>query len=146
MKTEATSAARVLVNPRSAGRAEPYGPERSTVLDAAGFAAALRTISGWPGYAPTPLVALPGLARELGIAALAYKDERPRFGLKSFKALGGAYAVHRVLERNPGIPPQDITVTCATDGNHGRSVAWGAQLFGCKCTIFIHETVSEGRR
>jgi diaminopropionate ammonia-lyase len=146
MNAGGTSVARVLVNPRSAGRAEPYGPERAAVLNAAGFAAARRTISAWPGYAATPLVSLPGLARELGISALSYKDERPRFGLKSFKALGGAYAVYRVLERNPGTPPQDITVTCATDGNHGRSVAWGAQLFGCKCVIYIHETVSEGRR
>ena len=40
---------------------------------------------------------------------------------------------------------KDITVTCATDGNHGRSVAWGAQLFGCRCVIYIHATVSEGR-
>jgi len=39
-----------------------------------------------------------------------------------------------------------MTVTCATDGNHGRSVAWGAQLFGCRCVIYIHATVSEGRR
>lgn len=136
---------RVLVNPRAAARNEPYGALRAAVLNAAGFAAAEREIASWPGYAPTPLVALPGTAAQLGIAKLWYKDERGRFGLKSFKALGGAYAVRRVLERNPGVPPQDITVTCATDGNHGRSVAWGAQLFGCKCTIFIHETVSEGR-
>jgi diaminopropionate ammonia-lyase len=40
----------------------------------------------------------------------------------------------------------DITVTCATDGNHGRSVAWGARLFGCRCVIYIHATVSEGRK
>ena len=40
----------------------------------------------------------------------------------------------------------DITVCCATDGNHGRSVAWGAQTFGCGCVIFIHETVSEARK
>jgi diaminopropionate ammonia-lyase len=39
-----------------------------------------------------------------------------------------------------------ITVTCATDGNHGRSVAWGAQRFGAACVIFVHETVSRGRR
>ena len=146
MNATAKSAARVIANPRAAGRAEPFGAEREAVLNAAGFAAAKRTISAWPGYAPTPLVTLPGLARRLGVAALACKDERPRFGLKSFKALGGAYAVARVLERNRGAAPGHITVACATDGNHGRSVAWGAQLFGCKCTIFIHASVSEGRR
>ncbi|MSP96397.1 MAG: diaminopropionate ammonia-lyase [Betaproteobacteria bacterium] len=146
MNAEPMRAARVIENPHAAARGEPYGAEREAVLNAAGFAAAQRTICTWPGYAPTPLVALPGLARRLGIGALLYKDERPRFGLKSFKALGGAYAVHRVLERNPATAREDLMVTCATDGNHGRSVAWGAQLFGCKCTIFIHETVSEGRR
>jgi diaminopropionate ammonia-lyase len=41
---------------------------------------------------------------------------------------------------------RDATVTCATDGNHGRSVAWGAQLFGCRCVIFVHQHVSQGRR
>jgi len=137
---------RVLANPRAAARGEAYGAQRAAVLNAAGFAAAEREIVSWPGYAPTPLVVLPGRAANLGLARLWYKDERGRFGLKSFKALGGAYAVRRVLERNPGVAPQNITVTCATDGNHGRSVAWGAQLFGCKCTIFVHETVSEGRR
>ena len=133
---------RVQANPRAAARAQPYAAAQA--LSAGGFAAATREISAWPGYAPTPLVALPALAAALGLAALWYKDERGRFGLKSFKALGGAYAVRRVLARQ-GLPAKDVTVTCATDGNHGRSVAWGAQLFGCRSVIFIHETVSEGR-
>lgn len=132
---------RLVLNPRAAGRAAAY---RAAALSADGFAAAARAIAGWPGYAPTPLVPLPALARALGLASLAYKDERGRFGLKSFKALGGAYAVRRVLDRQRR-PAAEVTVTCATDGNHGRSVAWGARLFGCKCVIFIHETVSEGR-
>jgi diaminopropionate ammonia-lyase len=108
---------------------------------------------------------LPGLARSLRLEAVWYKDERGRFGLKSFKALGGAYAVANVIKRriageSCGILPASgerlrggredlvggVTVCCATDGNHGRSVAWGAQLFGCKCVIFVHETVSQGRR
>lgn len=139
-----TGSVRLVVNPRAAPRDAAYGAERSAVLSAAGFAAAEREITSWPGYAATPLHRLEGLARHLGLAALWYKDERGRFGLKSFKALGGAYAVRRVLERE-GRPAREVTVTCATDGNHGRSVAWGAQLFGCKCVIFIHETVSEGR-
>jgi diaminopropionate ammonia-lyase len=132
---------RLVLNPRAASRDAVY---RGTALTADGFAAAEREIAGWPGYAPTPLVALPALARSLGMASLRYKDERGRFGLRSFKALGGAYAVRRVLERQAR-PAPEVTVTCATDGNHGRSVAWGARLFGCKCVIFIHETVSEGR-
>jgi diaminopropionate ammonia-lyase len=135
---------RLVVNARAAPRDAAYGPARSAVLSAEGFAAAEREITSWPGYAATPLHRLDGLARHLGLAALWYKDERGRFGLKSFKALGGAYAVRRVLERQAR-PAREVTVTCATDGNHGRSVAWGARLFGCNCVIFIHETVSEGR-
>ena len=155
---------RAFRNPAAAPPAEPYGPARSRVLDAAGFAAAFAEISGWPGYAATPLVALPALARSLGLGALWYKDERPRFGLKSFKALGGAYAVANVLRAKVGeaegraVTGKELlsgghaarvakeTVTCATDGNHGRSVAWGARLFGCRCVIYVHETVSQGRR
>lgn len=142
-----------------------YGPPLSAVLHAAGFDAAEQAIAVWPGYAPTPLRPLPALAARLGLGALLYKDESPRFGLKSFKALGGAYAVYRlaaqaVTRATGGAPPSPaalrsgryadlldrLTVTCATDGNHGRSVAWGAQLFGCRCVIYIHATVSEGRR
>lgn len=141
------------------------GQFRATILNKPGFDAASNEISGWPGYANTALHSLPNLATHLGIAALYYKDESTRFGLKSFKALGGAYAVFRLIQNavasqhDGHLPsPQEIlsgkyadiiskmTVTCATDGNHGRSVAWGAQLFGCRCVIYIHATVSEGRR
>lgn len=151
-------------NPGVAPASEPYGPVRAAVLNEAGFAAAEDEIVRWPGYAPTPLRPLPGLARELDMAALHYKDEGGRFGLKSFKALGGAYAVYRlvaqaVARRQGGKEvaaaellagrgrqvAAGITVTCATDGNHGRSVAWGARLFGCRCVIVVHATVSEGR-
>ena len=140
---------RAMRNPMAAAAAEPYGLARSGVLNDAGFTAAQREISHWPGYSPTPLRALPGLAASFGVAAIHYKDEGLRFGLKSFKALGGAYAVYRLLAQaiarhNRGEPVlaadvaagrwrdivKHITVTCATDGNHGRSVAWGAQLFG----------------
>ena len=155
---------RVHRNPRAAPATEPYGTERSGILSHAGFAAADTEIRRWPGYAETPLRHLPGLAARLGVADLRYKDEGGRFGLKSFKALGGAYAVFRLLQqaieaRTPGQAvdsrdliagrwrsiTQALTVTCATDGNHGRSVAWGAQLFGCRCVIYVHESVSEAR-
>ena len=151
-------------NPTAAPAAESYGPARSALLNAAGFATAEREIIEWPSYAPTPLLSLPALAQSLGVEKLLYKDEGQRFGLKSFKALGGAYAVYRLLAqaiaRQTGGAPVaaadivagkwrdevfDLTVTCATDGNHGRSVAWGAQLFGCRCVIYIHATVSQGR-
>lgn len=136
-----TTGVHLVVNPRAAPRDAAYA---GATLTAEGFAAAEREIASWPGYAATPLVRLGGLARDFGLGALWYKDERGRFGLKSFKALGGAYAVRRVLER-AGRPAREVTVTCATDGNHGRSVAWGARLFGCNCVIFVHAMVSEGR-
>ena len=100
---------RIHRNPRLAPRAEPYGSARERILNQAGFLAAEQEISRWPGHAETPLHHLPGLAARLGVAALHYKDECGRFGLKSFKALGGAYAVFRLLKkmveaRNGGQP------------------------------------------
>ena len=131
--------ARLIARPRS-DRA--YDEALSAILDAEGYEAARHEIASWPGYAPTPLRSLPGLAREAGLGAVWYKDEAERFGLNSFKALGGAYAVRRLV-RNRGA---DITVCTATDGNHGRSVAWGARTCGCRAVIYIHATVSEGRK
>jgi diaminopropionate ammonia-lyase len=130
-----------VANPRAERRA--YGPAERALLGGAAFSEAWSTIRAWPGYAPTPLYALPTLAAQLGIAALHYKDEGPRFGLGSFKALGGAYAVARLAANHGGAP--GLTVTCATDGNHGRSVAWGAQRAGCRCVIFVHAGVSAAR-
>ena len=157
--------ARAIANPSAEPASAPYGLARAAVMSPQGFEAAMREVSSWPGYAPTPLLSLEVLARHLGIGALHYKDERGRFGLGSFKALGGAYAVANVLRGKvmrarglSGVTSSELlsgvyrdiiggaTVTCATDGNHGRSVAWGAQLFGCRCVIYVHETVSQGRR
>ena len=97
-------------------------------------------ISNWEGYSPTPLIELNKLSRELSLNKIFYKDESKRFNLKSFKALGGAYAVEKISKGN-----KDITVTTATAGNHGRSVAWGAKRLGLKCKIFISEFVSDAR-
>ena len=102
--------------------------------------AAYNSISKWEGYAPTPLLCLDKLSKELNLKNIFYKDENKRFNLKSFKALGGAYAVEKVTEGN-----KDIIVATATAGNHGRSVAWGARRLGLKCKIFISEFVSEAR-
>ncbi len=148
---------RCLPNPRR-------GAPGIVVLPNGGFRRARADISAWPGFAPTPLHALPAIAQEAGIAALHLKDESGRFGLGSFKALGGAYAVAGVLSaelarRGAALSAttadlfagrfaaetRTITVACATDGNHGRSVAWGAQRFGAACAIFVHEGVSQGR-
>ncbi|WDZ81720.1 diaminopropionate ammonia-lyase (plasmid) [Ensifer adhaerens] len=115
------------------------------------------------GHRETPLVSLDQLARELGVGSIQMKDEGHRLGLGSFKALGGSYAVIRlVLEEaarqfgrdvdvtellSPEVRAiaRRITVSCATDGNHGRSVAQGAQLVGANCAIFVHSGVSNER-
>lgn len=153
---------RLLANPGLEADA-PYGERQLRILSPAGLGDARAAISAWPGYAPTPLVPLPGLARALGIGGLWYKQEDARFGLHSFKPLGGAYAVLRrlmaVIRERTGVEPaiadilaghhadiaSGVTVTAATDGNHGRSVAWGARMFGCRCVIYINESVSVGR-
>ena len=98
------------------------------------------SISNWKSYTPTPLVELNKLSKELNLKKIFYKDESKRFDLKSFKALGGAYAVEKITKGN-----KDIIVVTATAGNHGRSVAWGARRLGLKCKIFISEFVSEAR-
>jgi diaminopropionate ammonia-lyase len=142
-----------------------HGTPGVVVLPDGGFRRARAEITSWPGYAATPLLRLDDVARAARVAAVHWKDEAPRFGLGSFKALGGAYAVARLLaaelarrgvanaatsaELAAGAHREAtgaITVTCATDGNHGRAVAWGAERFGCRCVIFVHDTVSQGRR
>jgi diaminopropionate ammonia-lyase len=140
----------------------PLALQQITSLKQAG--AALANISSWPGYQPSPLRKLEQLAAQIGVAAIDYKDESQRFGLKSFKALGGAYAVARQLQaqvrQQVGAEAsiddllagsyqsilRNIVISCATDGNHGRSVAWGCQMFGCGCIIYIHRDVSAGRQ
>ena len=101
---------------------------------------AYESISNWEGYSETPLIELNKLSRELNLNKIYYKDESKRFNLKSFKALGGAYAVEKVSKGN-----KNIIVATATAGNHGRSVAWGAKRLGLECKIFISEYVSDAR-
>ncbi len=154
--------ARHVANPL-ADPGRPYGSTERQILNAAAFRTAKAEITTWTGYAPTPLVPLPGLAKALGIARLDAKDEGQRFGLKSFKALGGAYAVLRALQMHveeAGLRLtsaaelikgahrdllREVIVAAATDGNHGRSVAWGAQMFGCRSKIYLHSHVSQDR-
>ncbi|WP_297338817.1 diaminopropionate ammonia-lyase [Pseudophaeobacter sp.] len=133
------------------------------VLSRQDFASSRAEITQWPGYQPTPLVSLTALAAKIGVGGILYKDEGPRFGLGSFKALGGSYAAQRVLQRQISArlghevsledirtgtyrsEAAEITLVSATDGNHGRSLAWGCQRFGAPCRIYIHAEVSEGR-
>ena len=136
-----------------------------SVLSPEDGARAIEEISRWPQYAPTPLHSLPAMARRAKTGGVFYKDESRRFPPnKSFKTLGSAFAVYHLLAEKvraaTGCMPdgaelasgaraaqtRDIVVSAATDGNHGRAVAWGAQTFGCGCRIFIHAGVSEERK
>ena len=144
------------VNPRHAPASED---DSVPVIQPERRAAARSAITGFEGYRPTPLHRLTGLARALGIGELWLKDESGRFGLGSFKALGGAYAVVHLLRERLGDDVSiadvaagraasrvdDMTVCCATDGNHGLAVAWGARRAGARCTVFLPGPVSEGR-
>jgi diaminopropionate ammonia-lyase len=114
----------------------------------ADFAHAAAAIRSWQGYAPTPLLSLKWAAAAAGVAEVLYKDESPRFGLQSFKALGGAYAVGLQVAawRAEGKDPAMLTVCCASDGNHGRSVAWGADRFGCQAVIYVPAVMAPARR
>ena len=147
----------------TAGYRLPLDPRDEQTLGIAAAEEVERYLAFREDHAVTPLIALPGLAREIGVGAIHVKDEGHRLGLGSFKALGGAYAVIRlVLEQARQKLGRDVdmaelhseevravargmTVACATDGNHGRSVAQGAQLVGARAAIFVHAGVSDER-
>jgi len=121
---------------------------------------AVAAISACPQYVPTPLQSLVKLASELRLGAVWLKNESTRFGLQSFKALGGAYAVLVHVARQAGVTLSEfdpaggrekstasgMAFCAATDGNHGRAVAAGARLAGARCVIYVHEGVKESRR
>jgi len=115
-----------------------------------------------PGYTPTELVVLKGLAQHWGVSDIFIKDESTRFGLKAFKVLGGSYAVAQLICRELGIRLEDtdynyltsdevrsringMTLTTATDGNHGRGIAWAAQQLGIKTVIYMPKGAAQSR-
>ena len=128
----------------------PHSPQESVTPDPFDLAcaqAARRFHSSIPEYAPTPLVSLPSLAAKTGVASIHVKDESYRFGLDAFKVLGGSYSIARKLGELLDIPAEDLsyelltsreihdktgtlTFVTATDGNHGRGVAWTASRLG----------------
>lgn len=115
----------------------PYSAAEQAVTSIEDARAALAEVRQWPGYAPTPLRNLAGSATELGLAAVWMKDESHRLGQNSFKSLGGAYAA--TLKVRGANDKQNIVLCTATEGNHGRSVAYAAQRLGCKAVIFMQE-------
>ena len=113
---------------------------------------------------PTPLIALDGLASASGVEGLWCKHEGHRFEVGSFKPTGPVYAMLSVLkgeirkatgaetvttqdlmDRMHESVTREITVSAATSGNHGRALAWGARMFGCRCVIYMNDGVSAGR-
>ncbi|MGN0193885.1 MAG: diaminopropionate ammonia-lyase [Pseudoramibacter sp.] len=105
-----------------------------------------------PGYVPTPLVDLKHLADHYGVAKLCVKDESKRFGLNAFKSLGGSYCIANVIAEKAGRELadltfaevkklaedlKDLTFVTATDGNHGRGIAWTAKTLGVKAKVFM---------
>jgi diaminopropionate ammonia-lyase len=88
-----------------------------------------------PGYAPTPLREVPAVAAELGVGRVFVKDESARMGLAAFKVLGASWAVRQVLSRRDATGP--VTLIAATDGNHGRALAWMARLLGQRAHVFV---------
>lgn len=142
---------------------KPLLSEDAETLGLAAATEVERHLSFRENHRETPLHSLPALARSLGVAAIHIKDEGQRLGLGSFKALGGAYAVSRLVVEEAGrrlgravdvadLATSDVraiarsmTFACATDGNHGRSVAQGAQMVGAKAAIFVHGGVSDAR-
>jgi diaminopropionate ammonia-lyase len=121
----------VLVNPAA----------RPEAVQAPGAAAAAFH-RGLPGYAPTPLRELDGVAAELGLARVALKDESDRLGLPAFKVLGASWAVERALRERPDVR----TLVAASAGNHGRAVARVAATRGLACRIFLPARSAPARR
>ena len=111
-----------------------------------------------PGYRPTPLVELPALAAELGVGRVFVKDESARLGLGAFKVLGASWAVCRLLAARAGVPPAGagldrlramaaaapLTLVTATDGNHGRALAWLARQLGVPARVYLPAAANPG--
>lgn len=94
-----------------------------------------------PIYKPTPLIQLSNLSKKYNVGNIYMKDESHRFGLNAFKVLGASYAIHQTLEKEPAIE----TFCTATDGNHGRAVAWAAKKFGKKSIVLVPKDTTTER-
>ena len=130
-------------------------PHQNCAIDAynAENAAKVRAFhESFPEYAPTPLAKLSNLAGYLGVKSICVKDESKRFSLNAFKALGGSYAMGRYIAEKLGLENMDYTALVseenrarlgrqtfitATDGNHGRGVAWTANRIAQKCIVYM---------
>ena len=127
-------------------QSNPFGVETARTIQA--------FHESFPEYSPTPLVRLNALAKDLGVKGIFVKDESKRFGLNAFKVLGGSHAIGRRIARMLGVEFSalscalmtsaetraklgGLTFITATDGNHGRGVAWTAQRLGQKSVVYM---------
>ncbi len=117
--------------------------------------------SNIPAFKVTPLKSLSRLADLIGVGNIWIKDEADRLSLGSFKVLGGSYAIYQTIRKMVGNPEDftfddlidpairkkigDLTFAAATDGNHGRGVAWAATRLGFKSVIYVHKLTSQAR-
>ena len=115
-----------------------------------------------PGYSISPLRSLANLAQMFGVGGIWAKDEAVRLELNSFKVLGGSFAIYQYVKEKLGVDASKmsydylisdevkkklgtIIFASATDGNHGRGIAWAAQKLGHKCEIYVHAETSQRR-
>lgn len=115
-----------------------------------------------PGYRTSSLKGLPNLAARLGLEGIWVKDESARLDLSSFKVLGGSYAIYQLIKQRLGLESEELSFSdltgevlrerlgrlvfaAATDGNHGRGVAWSAAQMGCESVIYVHKLTSRAR-
>lgn len=153
----------MLIRNHHADFGSPLLQEDAEILSISAADEVERMLSHRNDHRETPLHTLPAFAAELSVGEIFVKDEGHRLGLGSFKALGGSYAVIRLVldevrkQTGRSVDIDDLahadiravaskmTFGCATDGNHGRSVAMGAELVGAKSVIFVHGGVSPKR-
>ena len=146
-------------NPR-AGPDLEFGREQQFVINPNGISELCNMLTECPKHKPTPLYALPNLAAKFGLGEIRVKDESQRFGFGAFKALGGVIAVYNELSAAVGETyhasttfadamngvhreiTSKFTFATASSGNHGRSVAAGAKLFGNRCVVFLPKFTS----
>lgn len=137
-------------------------PEDISFLDASHVAHVQAFHQSFPMYEKTPLVGLDHLAQKIGLHRFFVKDESYRFGLNAFKVLGGSFAIGSYIAKRLGMDIQDLpfsrmvspeikeklgalTFVTATDGNHGRGVAWTANQLGQKAVVYMPKGSSEER-
>ncbi|MBR6615062.1 MAG: diaminopropionate ammonia-lyase, partial [Lachnospiraceae bacterium] len=128
--------------------------EQRTVFGRAEAEKARQFHQSFPEYAPTPLVSLDNLSELLGVKSIHVKDESYRFGLNAFKGLGGSYCIGNYVAQKLGMDIEEltyeylispevkeklgtITFITATDGNHGRGIAWTANRLGQGCVVLM---------